>query len=148
MPRRNQPPTRFAPEKLLRAVKGWCWDCGERCPNYRLHDDVWRSAWTDEEWIGPKRSLRLKRAATEHFPERQRSIDSNLVHVHVHLCFGCLELRLKRHLRITDFVMLSTHDKPLAENAGVFLGYLMGHKDAARAAKKGGEGGDKKDEGG
>jgi hypothetical protein len=148
MPRINQPPTTFTPDQILRAVKGWCWDCGERCPNYVVDSKVWRAAWDDRDWLGSKKLLRLKQAATKHFPERARSIDSDLVHVHIHLCFGCIELRLKRHLRITDFTMLSAHDKPLAENAGIFLGYLMGYKAAMHESKKAAEAGNKKDEGG
>ncbi len=146
--RDQPPPTTFTPEQLIRAVKGWCWDCGERCPNYLVHNEVWRAAWSDEEWIGDKKRMRLKQAATKHFPERPRSEHSELVQVHVHLCFGCLELRLTRHLRMSDFQAVTTKGKPVPENAGVFLGYLLGYRQQLREAKKAAESGDKKDEGG
>ncbi len=146
--RYQPPPTTFTPEQLIRAVKGWCWDCGERVPNYLVHNDVWNQAWPKDQKVGLKKLMRLKEAATKQFPERPRSPHSDFVHVHVHLCFGCLELRLKRRLKITDFRMLTAYDKPLAENAGIFLGYQMGYRHGTeRAAKKAEESGDKKDEG-
>lgn len=140
----------FTPEQLLRAVKGWCWDCGDRMQNYIVQNEVWAAAWTDEATrIGSKRLERLKREATEAFPERPRSRDSNLVHVHIHLCFGCLELRIGRRLRVTDFIPVTKKGKPVPENAGIFLGYQLGYRAGEKAAaKKAAENGDKKDEGG
>ncbi len=146
--RYQPPPTTFTPEQLIRAVKGWCWDCGERVPNYLVYNEVWDQAWPKHQKIGVTKLERLKEAATKQFPERPRSPHSNRVHVRVYLCFGCLELRLKRRLKITDFRMLTAGDKPLAENAPVFLGYQLGYRAAERAlAKKAEESGDKKDEG-
>jgi hypothetical protein len=148
MPTKNPPPTTFTPEQLLRAVKGWCWDCGDRVPNYLVQNDVWNSAWPDAERIGAKKLQRLKQIATRHFPERPRAIGSDFIHVHIHLCFGCLELRLKRRLRPTDFQMVTLGGKPVPENAGFFLGYALGYRAAELDAKKAAENGDKKEEGG
>lgn len=138
----------FTQDQLLRAVKGWCWDCGERVPDYIVTKEVWKAAWPGDDRIGRKRLEHLKQAATRVFPERQRSADSNLVHVHLHLCFSCLEKRLRRKLHITDFTTKTRAGKVVKENAGIFLGYLLGQQAAVRAAKKAAEVGDKKDEGG
>ena len=142
------PPTVFTPEQLLRAVKGWCWDCGEIVANYLVHNEVWEEAWPKEVRIGTNRLEHLKKAATKAFPERKRSPDSNMVYVHVHLCFSCLELRLGRPLKMKDFVTVTRKGKVMAVNAGIFLGYKLGYKAGMRAAKKAAESGDKKDEGG
>jgi len=143
---RNQTSIIFTPDQLLRAVKGWCWDCGERVPDYIVQKEVWNAAWPGDDRMGTKRLKRLKQAATRVFPERARSIDSNLVHVHVHLCFPCLEKRLGRKLVITDFTTKTRAGKIVKENAGIFLGFMLGQK--VERAKKGEETGDKKDEGG
>ncbi len=146
MHRHNTPPTSFTPDQVLRAVKGWCWDCGEQVPEYMVQNEVWKAAWPGG--FGEKKLKRLKVAATKDFGERERSIHSGLVHVHLNLCFGCLELRLGRHLTIKDFIAVTRKGKPMSYNAGVFLGYLLGYRAAKREAQKVAEDGDKKDEGG
>lgn len=146
MQHRHQPITVFTQDQLLRAIKGWCWDCGEGVADYIVQNEVWRAAWPDNDRMGKKRLDRLKQAATRVFPERSRSIDSNLVHVHVHLCFTCLEKRLGRKLIIADFTTKTRAGKIVKENAGIFLGFMLGQK--VERAKKAVEVGNKNEEGG
>ena len=111
-----------------------------------VQNKIWNAAWP--QGFGKKKLRRLKEAATRDFGERQRSTHSGLVRVYVNLCFGCLELRLGRHLTIKDFIAVTLEGKPMSHNAGVFLGYLLGYRAAKREAQKSAEDGDKKDEGG
>lgn len=135
----------FTHEQLLRAVKGWCWDCGIRPPNYMVQNEVWHAAWPESDPLSKKRIDRLKKDATKVFPDRPRSKDSDLVFIHIRLCFECLEKRLGRKLSINDFSMLTRSGTPYPDNGGIFLGYALGMRDAAKTPEKPG---DKKDEGG
>ncbi len=105
-----------------------------------VDNSVWKAAWPD----GKPSKTTLARLATELYPMRRRSRDSNRVLVYIILCLSCLELRLGRPLLITDFQLRTRSGELLPVNQGIFLGYRLGQRDAKKAADTG----DKKDEGG
>lgn len=140
----------FTYDQVLRAVKGWCFDCGMPAPVYIVHREVWVAAWPPDNPCSERRKQVLRKIATKLFPDRPRSPDSGLAKVHLHLCFNCLEKRLGRPLEITDFPITTRQDLPRTENVGIFLGYMLGKRAARRqaVAQKPDENRDKKDEGG
>ena len=131
----------YTTDQVKRAAKSQCWDCGGPSPPYVVNNDVWQEAWPNGE---PARR-RLSTLATQLFPNARR-IDptSHRVLVSICLCFGCLERRIRRSLRIGDFQRMALSGNRIYLNDGVFLGYRLG-LEAAQIIE---ETRNKKDEGG
>lgn len=87
---------------------GCCFDCGDPhgCA-YLVHDATWLAAWPEYSAL----RARLATAYPKGSPWRW--------HVHLLLCFGCLEKRLGRPLHPSDF------DLSLPINAGVAFGMRL-----------------------
>ena len=140
MPKPYEPPS-YTVEQITRATRAQCWDCGGSAPPYVVNNDVWEMAWPNGE---PARR-RLSTLATRLYPNyRKLDPQSHRVLIAICLCFGCLELRLGRSLRVGAFQRTALSGRRIYVNAGIFLGYRLG----LEAAKIIAETRDKSDEGG
>lgn len=90
-----------------------CWDCKLVHDSFMVKNEIWRQAFPD--YVEQKRKLKEKHGLERPFL------------VTIHLCFRCLEKRLRRKLVPEDFNLL------LPINHGIALGMTMMRQQLCRA---------------
>jgi hypothetical protein len=89
-----------------------CWDCRKPAPQYMVSDRVWRKAWPDYHEIKDR--------------ERRWKGTSQEALCHLSLCFDCLEVRLGRSLRASDFNLKLPVNLPIAKGLAMAIARRKG----------------------